>query len=70
MTMIKAYIHYIFHEINYKTFNRIPYGHSTTRNQYAARSQYAASLEGRCQFAKIHPITHTLLHKHRFLIDE
>ena len=70
MTMIKAYIHQIFHEITHKPFNSKPYVHYTTRTQYATRSQYAASLEGRCQFAKIHPVTHTLLHKHRFLIDE
>ena len=70
MTMIKAYIHYIFHEINHKPFNRIPYVHVTTRNQYAARSQYAASLEGRCQFVKIHPVTHTLLHIHMLIFSE
>ena len=44
MTMIKAYYHDILHEINHKPFNKIPYGHSATRNQYAASSQYAASL--------------------------
>ena len=70
MTMIKAYIHSIFHEINHKPFNRISYGHSATINQYAARSPYAASLEGRCQFVKIHPITHNPLHIHGLLIDE
>ena len=70
MTMIKAYIHYIFHEINHKPFNRIQYGHSATRNQYAARSQYCASLERPCQFVRIHPVTHTLLHIHGLLIDE
>ena len=69
-TMIKAYIHYRFHDIIHKPFNRIPYVLVTTRNQYAARSQYAASLEGHCQFVKIHPVTHTPLHIHGLLIDE
>ena len=57
MTMIKAYIHQIFHEINHKYFNRKLYVDYTIRTQYAACSQYAASLEGRCQFVKIHPVT-------------
>ena len=70
MTMIKAYYHDIFHELNDTPINKIPNGHSATRNQYAASSQYAASLEKRCQFVRIHPVTHTLLHIHGFLIDE
>ena len=70
MTMIKDYIHQIFHEINHKPFNSKPYVHYTTRTQYAARSQYAVSLERWCQFVKNHPVTHTPLHIHRFLVDE
>ena len=70
MTMIKAYIHQIFHEINHKSFNSKPYIHYTTRTQYAAHSQYAASLERRCQFVNIHRVTHTPLHIHMFLVDE
>ena len=60
----KGLYHYIFHEINHKPFNKRPYGHSATRNQYAA------SLEKRCQFVRIHPVTHTVLHIHGLLIDE
>ena len=47
-----------------------PYVHYTIRTQYAICSQYAASLERRCQFVNIHPVTHTPLHIHRFLVNE
>ena len=70
MTMIKAYIHQIFHEINHKPFNRKPYVHYTTRTQYAARSQNAASLGRCCQFVSIYLVTHNPLHIHRFLANE
>ena len=49
MNMIKAYYHLIFHEINNKPFNKMPFGHSAIKNKYAASSQYAASLDKRCE---------------------
>ena len=70
MTMRKAYIDQIFYEINHKPFKKKTYVHYTIRTQYAACSQYAASLERRCQFVKIHPVTHNPLHIHRFLVNE
>ena len=70
MTMRKVYIDQIFHEITHKPFKNKPYVYYTIRTQYAARSQYAASLERRCQFVKMLPVTHTPLYIHRFLVDE
>ena len=37
-TMIKAYTHYILHEINHKPFKNTPYVYYIIKTPYAARS--------------------------------